>query len=256
MKRYSRTLFIAAAFAAVSCSISAAEADAPIYELRTYWTHPGRLDALLTRFREHTLALFERHGMENIIYGVPADEKDGAGGKLVYLLAHKNREAAAASWKAFVDDPEWKAVASASEADGKIVSKLESVYLTATDYSPAVKADATGMQRVFELRTYTTPEGKLSALDARFGGGETDLFENHAMRGFGYFHPMDEEDGAGRTLIYVLAHASREAAAASWKGFREDPDWVAMKAETERDGKLTEKVESMFLLPVDFSPTK
>jgi hypothetical protein len=236
--------------------VNAAEADSRIYELRTYWTHPGQLDALLTRFREHTLKLFERHGMENIAYWVPADEKDGAGGKLVYLLAHMSREAAGASWKAFVDDPKWKTVAAASEADGKIVSKLESVYLTATSYSPVAKDSLASPERIFELRTYTTPEGKLAALDARFGGGETDLFEKHGMRGFGYFHPMDADDGAERTLVYVLAHASREAAAASWKGFREDPEWIAMKAETEKDGRLAEKVESMFLVPVDFSPTK
>lgn len=242
--------------AASLSSMSASEPGSRIYELRTYWTHPGRLDALLSRFRNHTCALFERHGMENIVYWVPADEKDGAGGKLVYLLAHKSREAAGASWKAFVNDPEWKAVAAASEADGKIVSKLESVYLTATGYSPVAEAALAKPERIFELRTYTTPEGKLDALDARFGGGETALFEKHGMRGFGYFHPMDADKGAGRTLVYVLAHASREAAAASWKGFREDPEWVAMKAETEKDGRLAERVESMYLVPVDFSPTK
>lgn len=256
MKRFLLSALASAAVAATLSPMSAAETESRVYELRTYWTHPGRLDALLKRFREHTCALFERHGMENIAYWVPTDAKDEAGNKLVYLLAHKSREAAGASWKAFVNDPEWKAVAAASEVDGKIVTRVASVFLEATSYSPATKAQPGDQSRTFELRTYTTPEGKLPALDARFGGGETELFEKHGMQGFGYFHPTDADKGAGRTLIYVMAHASREAAAASWKGFREDPEWVAMKAGTEKDGRLTEKVESMFLVPVDFSPTK
>lgn len=238
---------------------AAAAADARIYELRTYWSPPDKIDVLLTRFREHTLGLFAKHGMENIVYWVPTDAKDGAGEKLVYLIAHRSREAAKASWDAFRADPEWVRVREASEAAGRIVTKVESIFLEATSYSPLVTVAAVagrGAPRVFELRTYTTPEGKLAALDARFGGGETALFEKHGMRGIGYFHPTDADKGAGRTLVYVLAHASREAAAASWQAFRTDPDWVKMRAETEKDGKLTEKVESMFLVPVDFSPVK
>lgn len=244
-------LVITAAFAGA--------ADSRVIELRTYWSPPGKLEALLTRFQDHTLALFEKHGMENIVYWVPADAKDGAGEKLVYLIGHRSREAAKASWAAFGADPEWQRVSAASQVDGRIVSKVESKFLTVTDYSPVVTAAAAGQaagSRVFELRTYTTPEGKLGALDARFGGGETALFEKHGMKGIGYFHPQDAGQGAGRTLVYVLAHASREAAAASWKGFREDPEWIKMKADTEQDGRLAEKVESLFLVPVGFSPVK
>ena len=238
---------------------AAGAADTRVFELRTYTTEPGKLDALLARFREHTMTIFARHGMTNVAYWVPADAKDGAGGKLVYLLAHESREAAKASWAAFSADPEWQAVRSASEAGGKIVTKVESVFLAPTDFCPAVVGGGGGKDaaaRVFELRTYTTPEGKLDALDARFRGGETALFAKSGMTGIGYFHPLDADHGAGHTLIYVLAHASREAAAASWKAFRDDPEWVQMKATSEKDGKLTTQTESMFLTPADFSPTK
>lgn len=106
--------------------------QAKVYELRTYTTLPGRLDALNARFRDHTLKLFEKHGMTNVVYGVPMERDD----QLVYLLAHDSRDAAKASFAAFGKDPDWIAARTASEADGKIVAKVESVFLTPTDYSP------------------------------------------------------------------------------------------------------------------------
>jgi hypothetical protein len=230
---------------------------ARVIELRTYTAMPGKLDALLARFREHTLKLFERHGMENLGYWVPTDAKDGAGEKLVYLLAHASREAAAASWAAFKADPDWQAVSRASEVNGKIVAKTESVFLAATDFSPAFIASiGHGAPRVFELRTYTAAPGKLAALDARFRGGETALFAKSGMTGVGFFHPLDADQGAEHVLIYLLAHANREAATASWNAFRTDPAWVKLKAESEKDGKLTATTVAMFLAPTDFSPTK
>ncbi len=103
-----------------------------VYELRTYTTLEGRLPALQARFRDHTMKLFARHGMENILYTTPVDRDD----QLVYLLAHDSQEAAKASFEAFRTDPEWIAARNASEADGKIVAKVESVFLQPTDYSP------------------------------------------------------------------------------------------------------------------------
>ena len=106
-----------------------------VFEMRTYHTHPGRLDALNKRFREHTCKLFEKHGMELIGFWTPQDENQGKADTLVYILAFPSREAAKASWKAFQEDPEWKKAREESEKDGKIVSKVESVFLDSTDYS-------------------------------------------------------------------------------------------------------------------------
>ena len=103
-----------------------------VFEMRTYYTHPGRLDALNKRFREHTNTLFVKHGMDLIGYWTPQGKED----TLVYILAFPSREAAAASWKAFSNDPDWKKAAAESEKDGKIVAKVESVFLDPTDYSP------------------------------------------------------------------------------------------------------------------------
>ncbi|MBL8815874.1 MAG: NIPSNAP family protein [Planctomyces sp.] len=109
------------------------EEHAPmLYELRTYVAPEGKIDALNARFRNHTMALFEKHGMKNIIYWTPVDQPN----TLIYVLAHKDMDSAKASWDGFVNDPEWKKVAEETQRDGKLVEKLERVYLTPTDYSP------------------------------------------------------------------------------------------------------------------------
>ncbi|MBM0106587.1 NIPSNAP family protein [Steroidobacter sp. S1-65] len=125
---------MALAFGMVATS-RADEDTSRVFEIRTYTTAEGKLEDLHRRFREHTLKLFERHGMVNVAYWTPQDP-ERAGNTLVYLLAHKSRQAAAQSWAAFLADPEWKQVRAASEANGKIVLKVESTFVQATDYSP------------------------------------------------------------------------------------------------------------------------
>jgi len=113
-------------------------ADAPrarVFEIRTYHTFPGRLDALHKRFREHTMKIFEKHGMTNVAYWTPQDSPD-RDNTLIYVISHASREQAQKNWDEFRNDPEWKAVSAASEADGKIVEKVDSVFVDATDYSP------------------------------------------------------------------------------------------------------------------------
>ncbi len=105
-----------------------------MFEMRTYITHEGRLDALNKRFREHTTKLFAKHGMTNVGYWTPA-EGDEAKNTLVYILSFPNREAREKSWKDFIADPEWKAAQKASEADGPIVKEVKVQFLNPTDYS-------------------------------------------------------------------------------------------------------------------------
>lgn len=116
-------------------SAAAASQTPRIFEIRTYTTHPGKLDALQRRFRDHTTRIFAKHGMTNIAYWVPQDSARSAN-TLVYILAHADRDAAGRSWDAFRADPEWQRVRAASEADGPIVAKVESVFATPTDFSP------------------------------------------------------------------------------------------------------------------------
>jgi hypothetical protein len=108
-----------------------------VYELRTYITEPGRLPHLNARFKNHTVKLFEKHGMKNVIYFTPIDgEGKPVDNTLVYLLAHKSQEAAKTAFDEFRKDPEWKAAREDSEKDGKIVAKVESQFYVPTDYSP------------------------------------------------------------------------------------------------------------------------
>ena len=106
-----------------------------VFELRTYTSPEGRLDDLLARFRDDTMRIFEKHGMENVGYFVPTDAPASAN-TLVYVLAHDSRDAATKSWAGFRDDPEWKAVTERTQANGPIVSNVVSVFLEATDFSP------------------------------------------------------------------------------------------------------------------------
>lgn len=106
-----------------------------VYELRVYHAAPGKLADLLKRFREHTVEIFNRHGMKSVAYWTPLDEPDKSN-TLIYILYHPSREAASANWKAFQDDPEWKRVHDQSEVNGKLVDKVDSTYMALTDFSP------------------------------------------------------------------------------------------------------------------------
>lgn len=128
------TLLLVFAFAVAVAPSFASAADGKVYELRTYTTYEGKLPDLLARFRDHTIKIFERHGMKNIGYWVPTDEPRSTN-TLIYVLEHSSREAAKKSWDGFRADPEWVKARAASEANGKITVKVESIFMEATDFS-------------------------------------------------------------------------------------------------------------------------
>jgi NIPSNAP len=142
MNRRSLLQYLSAApfftFAKGWAKSSAEGGSSMFYELRVYHANEGKLDDLLRRFRDHTMKLFEKHGIRNIAYWVPTDEPL-KGKTLIYIIAHPSREAAAANWKAFQDDPEWKRVRDKSEENGKLVEKIDSTYMSLTDFSPSIK---------------------------------------------------------------------------------------------------------------------
>lgn len=235
-----------------SCIGVTMPASGDVFELRTYTTNEGMLDALNARFRDHTAKLFEKHGIESLGYWVPTDEKRSKN-TLIYVIKHKSRDAAKASWKAFIADPEWKKVAEESQKDGKILAKApESVYMNAADYSPTWKnGAAAGEAAVFELRIYKAAEGKLEKLDARFRDHTIKIFDRHGMKSVGYWHPSDEPD-SNDTLIYIIRHESRDAAKKSWKAFGADPDWKAA-ASSSGVGRLAKPPEAVYMKATDYS---
>ncbi len=236
---------------------AAAEKDTRLYELRIYYAPKGKLDALHARFRDHTLKLFEKHGMTNIGYWTPIENPDN---KLIYVLAYPDAAARKKSWEGFLADPDWKAAHAASEKDGKLVSKIETLFLHLTDYSPTPKPEAGSKERVFELRTYTTTPGNLGALNSRFRDHTMKLFEKHGMTNLWYWNLAKDQKLADVTLVYLLAHPSVEARNKSFDAFRADPDWIKARTASEEKagGSLTTKdgVKSEMLKPTDYSPTK
>jgi len=239
----------------------AGAANAPqekrFFEMRTYYAAPGKLDDLHARFRNHTCKLFEKHGMTNIGYWTPLENPDN---KLIYLLAYPSRQAREKAWKAFLADPEWQAAYKASEVNGPLVAKAESNFLQAADFSPAVTPGRADEPRTFELRTYKCTPGNLPNLLARFRNHTCKLFDKHGMTNVGYWTPTDKSKGSEDTLIYLLAHKSKEAAAESFKNFRADPEWTKVKADSEKAAggslTLTNGVQSVFMAPTDYSPMR
>lgn len=238
------------------CLASAADKEERVYEMRTYYAAPGKLEALHKRFRDHTVKLFEKHGITNVGYWTPIDNKEN---KLIFLLSYPSREAREKSWKAFMADPDWQKAFKESEKDGKLVERVENPFLVTTDYSPVVKGIKEG--GVFELRTYTASPKNLEGLNARFRNHTIKLFEKHGATNLWYFNKMKDQKDADLMLIYFLAHKSTDAAKATFDAFRKDEVWLKVLKESEEKagGKLTaakDGVKSEFLKATDYSPIK
>lgn len=225
--------------------------SAEVYELRIYTASPGKLDALNARFRDHTVRLFKKHGIESVGYWVPTDAEKSKN-TLIYVIRHESREAAKASWKEFGADPEWKEAA-ANSGVGRLANRPVSIYMEATDYSPSWKNGAQSADAVFEMRTYRTNPGKLANLDARFRDHTIRIFARHGIQSVAYWHPTDEPDSKD-TLIYIIRHDSPAAAEKSWAAFRADEEWKKVAKESQVDGQiLRERPESVYMTATDYS---
>jgi hypothetical protein len=228
--------------------------DTRCFELRIYTANEGTLAALQARFRDHTCKLFEKHGLTNVGYWVPVNAKDA---RLIYVISSPDRAAHKKSWRGFLNDPDWKKAFAASIKDGRLVAEIDSTFLSATDYSPAVKPAKAKDGRVFELRTYTTAENRLKNLHARFRDHTCKIFENHGMTNIAYWTPMDADKGKANTLTYLISHASQAQAGKNWRGFGGDPAWKKARAASEADGKiLAKRPARLYLKATDFSPIK
>jgi hypothetical protein len=189
-----------------------------VYELRIYVAAEGKLTELHARFREHTMKLFEKHGMENVIYWTLAEDFRGQETQdrtLIYILAHKSREAADASWRAFRADPEWQAVIAKTEANGPLTaSPPVSVYMNPTDFHPGeweANAKSDKPARLFELRRYG---GGAEGHAARFREWEAELFRTSGIETLGFWSTEDNS-----AFVYLLGHKDRETATANWATF-------------------------------------
>ncbi|MBL7780382.1 MAG: NIPSNAP family protein [Saprospiraceae bacterium] len=229
--------------------------DTRLYELRIYHTNDGRMNALIQRFTNHTTKLFEKHGMTNEGYWLDMADSN----KLLYIVSFPNLAARDSAWKAFIADPEWKKVAADSEKDGKILKGIESIYLNKTDFSTNIKHRKKRAVKkhpyVFELRTYYCLPDRLPALETRFRNHTMRLFEKHGMVNIAYWKTV-EKDGQQPRLVYILAHPSEAAGKAAFDAFRQDPAWIKVRDDSEKDGKIVDKIESVYMKPLAFSKIK
>ncbi len=234
-------------------TLSAQKAGQLCYELRIYTAEKGKLNDLLKRFRNHTVALFEKHGMTNVGYWTPLDNPEE---KLYYVLSYPSRQAREAAWQGFMADTTWQRVWKDSEVNGKLIAGIESIFLKTTDFSPNDLRSECG--KVWEFRIYTASPGNLNNLLARFRNHTLKLFKKHGMKNKIYWTPTDEEQGRDSMLYYFLAHDSEPAGKASFSRFGKDPKWISARGESEKNagGSLTLKVQSIYMYPTDFSPLK
>ena len=233
-----------------SFAVNAKKTDTRYFEMRIYYCHPGRLDALIQRFTNHTTKIFEKHGMTNVGYWIPTNNTENA---LYYILAYPSQAARDSSWKHFGSDPEWRTVSKKSEETGKIVAKVTSVFMNATDFSPKIKPSGGPVDQVFELRTYTQLPGRNPAILARFRDHTMKIFKSHDIKNIAYFTTIEKDQAVQSKLVYRVANQSEEAAKSNWGAFVNDPKWKQVSTDSEKDGKIIEKIESIFMTPTTFS---
>jgi hypothetical protein len=242
---------------ASAAAAAAAEEPLRCIEQRTYYAAPGKLDALHRRFRNHTLELFAKHGITSLGY-FSALVDESTNGVLVYYVATASRVQRDAGFAAFAADPEWSGPDGAktlSEVDGKLVERVESVFLEPTDYSPAITVLGRESQ-LLELRRYVAAEGKRDALNARFEQGQT-TWRRNGLDCLAYLQPTDPSTAPDGEVWVLLAHASQVAASAAYDRLHADPADISFKKhESEQHGAVFRPggVSSDFFVPTDYSP--
>ncbi|HEY2728107.1 MAG TPA: NIPSNAP family protein, partial [Parafilimonas sp.] len=159
-------------------------------------------------------------------------------------------------WKEFENDEEWKKVNTASDANGKIVKSMESVFLDPEEFTPEIKESIKNPERVFQLRIYTCLPNKLGDLERRMRDYTLKLFESHGMTNIAYWKTHEKDSTVTPKLIYILANASEAAFEKSWDEFRQDPKWIALRDSSEKNGKIVDNIKPIFLKPLEFSKYK
>ena len=245
---------------AASSASSAGEQALGLYELRVYTASPGKMAALDSRFRDHTIGLFKKHGMTPIgFFHVAPTPGQTLDDRLFYVMGYKDRVARDASWTAFAADPAWKQVYADSQKDGSLTSKIENIFLSSTDYSPKLNTNSSASPRHFELRTYTVMPGRLEDLHTRFRNHTTRIFAKHGMTNFMYWRPVADQPTMTDKMVYMLAFPSQEARTESWKAFGADEEWKKVAADSQKTGPMLLSpggVVSVQLTPTDYSPLK
>ncbi len=215
-----------------------------LYELRVYYTNPGKLPQLNARFENHTCGFFKEHGIGML--GFWTDEI-GQSNKLTYILSFDSMADREQKWAAFGADPRWQEVRAETEKDGAFLTHITNAFLRTTPYSPDPKVTT----NVQEMRVYHAMPGRLPDLNARFENHTMGLFEKHGITNVGYW---TEDVGTSNQLVYMLGYDGLGNREKSWAAFGADPDWQKARAASEVNGPLVRMSESSILRPTPYSP--
>lgn len=268
LRRVAAGLAATAALLASACASTSAASSAStptqsaigLYELRIYTASPGKMDALDARFRDHTVSLFKKHGMTPIaFFHVAPVANQPADNRLFYIMGYKDRAARDASWSAFAADPEWKTVYAESQKDGSLTSKIENIFLNATEYAPKLNQTSSATPRHFELRTYTATPGKLENVHARFRDHTMRIFSRIGMTNMMYWRPVADQPQMTDKMVYLLSYPNAAARTTMWQTFGADEEWKKVAAESQKDGPLLISpggVVSVQMTPTDYSPLR
>ncbi|MDR7127747.1 hypothetical protein J2X69_000075 [Algoriphagus sp. 4150] len=249
MKKLMLTMF-ASLFAFAGFSQQLNGSNSTYFEIRKYYANEGKLPDLIKRFENHTLALFEKNGMENIAYFIPADNTDNS---LTYILGYPNEKARDRMWDKFVNDPEWTKAKKESEVNGGLVKSVDQTFMKlAKGLNDTPKPQKSG---IFQLRTYTCVDGRLDNLITRFKDHTQDLFEKQGLRNYPYWVTV-EKDGSQPKLIYLLGDKDQASFERDFQNFVKDPAWIKARNASEEDGKIVERVDAVFFRTLPFSPLK
>lgn len=220
------------------------------FEMRTYTTHEGKRPDLIKRFQDHTLRLFEKNGIENVAYFLPADESDQT---LTFILGYPSEDSRDNLWNKFANDPEWKEAHKASEANGPLVRKVDQVFLVwAPDLNDTPKPSPSG---IFQMRTYHCLPDRIENIQARFRDHTRALFAKQGLKNYPYWLTV-EKSGAQSKLVYIVGHEDQAEFEAAFDRFRTDPDWIKARDESEATGKIVDKIDAKYLKALPFSPMK
>ena len=220
------------------------------FEMRTYTVHEGKMPDLIQRFQNHTRALFTKHGIENVAYFLSEEHPEK---QLTFIIGYPSASERDIRWNNFANDPEWKAVAAASEANGKIVQKVDQVFM---EWAKGLNSRKISRPSgIFQLRTYHLLPGRLDAIQSRFRDHTQALFEKQGLSNYPYWITV-EKDGAQPKLVYFIGHQSKEEFNAAFGRFVADPEWLKVRDASEVSGKIVEKIDSHFYTALPFSPMK
>lgn len=220
------------------------------FEMRTYTVHEGKMPDLIQRFQNHTRTLFAKHGIESVAYFLSEAQPEQ---QLTFILGYPSAAERDIRWGNFANDPEWKAVAKASEANGPIVQKVDQVFMVWAKGLNAAKAPRPS--GVFQLRTYHLLPGRLDAIQARFRDHTQALFEKQGLSNYPYWITVEKE-GVQSKLVYLIGHQNKEEFNAAFGRFVADPEWIKVRDASEISGKIVEKIDSHFYTALPFSPMK